>query len=158
MYNKKEIMKTKILTHMSRGNIMAHAGFSPEGCTTSCVSGCNPPERRSRQNEALSYQFDELIYRMVDKYKWPESKARSVFKETKQFLVNAAVTRVPLAPTKDVDEVWHNFILYTIEYAEFCTKYFGKFIHHVPKKRSERMDANCQSGNCGPLSCISPPG
>jgi len=31
-----------------------------------------------------------------------------------------------------VDEVWHTFILFTKEYADFCNKVMGKFIHHEP--------------------------
>jgi len=33
----------------------------------------------------------------------------------------------------EVDEVWHTFILFTREYAEFCQAAFGTFIHHVPR-------------------------
>ncbi len=36
-------------------------------------------------------------------------------------------------PTQEVDEVWHNFILHTRIYREYCLKYYGKFIHHNPK-------------------------
>jgi hypothetical protein len=32
-----------------------------------------------------------------------------------------------------VDEVWHAFILFTREYADFCQDIFGEFIHHVPR-------------------------
>lgn len=31
-----------------------------------------------------------------------------------------------------IDEMWHAFILYTQIYADFCEKYFGRFIHHPP--------------------------
>jgi hypothetical protein len=30
------------------------------------------------------------------------------------------------------DSIWHNFILYTEDYAEFCDKVAGRFIHHQP--------------------------
>jgi hypothetical protein len=33
----------------------------------------------------------------------------------------------------DVDEVWHAFLLFTREYADFCQSAFGSFIHHVPR-------------------------
>jgi hypothetical protein len=32
-----------------------------------------------------------------------------------------------------VDQAWHEFILFTREYAAFCRKAFGEFIHHVPR-------------------------
>jgi len=33
---------------------------------------------------------------------------------------------------EDVDILWHNFILDTKSYLEFCLKCYGKFIHHNP--------------------------
>lgn len=34
--------------------------------------------------------------------------------------------------SSEVDEIWHNFILFTREYAEFCQKICGHMIHHRP--------------------------
>ena len=31
-----------------------------------------------------------------------------------------------------VDEVWHQFILYTSQYGEFCRRFFGHYVHHAP--------------------------
>ena len=31
-----------------------------------------------------------------------------------------------------IDDMWHAFILHTRDYADFCTHYFGQFIHHDP--------------------------
>ncbi len=36
------------------------------------------------------------------------------------------------APSPLVDEGWHTFILYTKEYATFCRKISGGYIHHEP--------------------------
>ncbi|HSE73784.1 MAG TPA: hypothetical protein VLB05_04670 [Dongiaceae bacterium] len=35
-------------------------------------------------------------------------------------------------PSQIVDNLWHEFILYTREYQEFCTAAFGRFMHHTP--------------------------
>ncbi len=35
-------------------------------------------------------------------------------------------------PSRAVDSAWHEFILLTKNYADFCDKAFGKFLHHVP--------------------------
>ena len=32
-----------------------------------------------------------------------------------------------------VDEVWHQFILFTRQYADFCQDTLGNFLHHNPK-------------------------
>lgn len=36
-------------------------------------------------------------------------------------------------PSKAVDTAWHEFILLTKSYADFCDGGFGKFLHHVPR-------------------------
>ena len=35
-------------------------------------------------------------------------------------------------PSRAVDSVWHDFLLYTREYAAFCRLAFGRFFHHAP--------------------------
>jgi len=35
-------------------------------------------------------------------------------------------------PSQIVDDLWHEFILYTREYQQFCAKAFGRFMHHTP--------------------------
>ncbi|WP_394779813.1 glycine-rich domain-containing protein [Undibacterium sp.] len=35
-------------------------------------------------------------------------------------------------PSQVVDELWHEFILYTKNYQLFCRKAFGRFMHHTP--------------------------
>ena len=37
-----------------------------------------------------------------------------------------------LVPSKLVDIGWHTFVLYTREYAAFCQREAGRFIHHAP--------------------------
>lgn len=39
---------------------------------------------------------------------------------------------VGFSPSRLVDIGWHNFILYTREYAQFCHRIAGRFIHHAP--------------------------
>lgn len=35
-------------------------------------------------------------------------------------------------PSQVVDDLWHEFILYTREYQQFCREAFGEFLHHSP--------------------------
>ncbi len=35
-------------------------------------------------------------------------------------------------PSQAVDDLWHEFILYTRAYEAFCSKAFGGFLHHTP--------------------------
>jgi hypothetical protein len=45
-------------------------------------------------------------------------------------------------PSQVVDDLWHEFILYTRDYAEFCANAFGTFLHHTPAVRlgTQRAD------------------
>ncbi|WP_370970046.1 hypothetical protein [Amycolatopsis sp. cg9] len=38
----------------------------------------------------------------------------------------------PYSPSPLVDIGWHAFLMYTAEYADFCARYAGQFIHHRP--------------------------
>ena len=37
-----------------------------------------------------------------------------------------------ISPPKSIDLVWHQHILFTKEYSEFCQHHFGFFLHHSP--------------------------
>ncbi len=39
---------------------------------------------------------------------------------------------VSLTPSQRVDLAWHEFLLFTRLYLEFCTVHFGRFLHHDP--------------------------
>lgn len=46
----------------------------------------------------------------------------------------------PLVPTKEVDEFWHNHILYTKKYHYDCMHIFGHYLHHEPANPNESSD------------------
>lgn len=33
---------------------------------------------------------------------------------------------------REIDEMWHEFILFTEDYMNFCNKFFGEYMHHLP--------------------------
>lgn len=33
---------------------------------------------------------------------------------------------------REIDEMWHEFILFTQDYSDFCYQYFGEYMHHLP--------------------------
>lgn len=49
-------------------------------------------------------------------------------------------TDVPLSPSRKVDPGWHAFILHSREYADFCRRRFGTFLHHNPFKGRRLRD------------------
>ena len=53
--------------------------------------------------------------------------------ETIKFLsLVAQHSGLTLTPAHRIDMVWHEFILFTRLYADFCQEQFGKFVHHTP--------------------------
>lgn len=43
-----------------------------------------------------------------------------------------------LVPSELVDYGWHAFILHTVDYAAFCERVTGRFVHHVPTDENEQ--------------------
>ncbi|MEV6906663.1 hypothetical protein [Amycolatopsis sp. NPDC051071] len=41
-------------------------------------------------------------------------------------------TGTRLAPSDPVGIGWHTFVLHTRDYADFCARIAGRFLHHVP--------------------------
>lgn len=39
-------------------------------------------------------------------------------------------------PSRVVDDLWHEFILDTKKYTEFCKKAFGRYFHHIPASKN----------------------
>lgn len=44
---------------------------------------------------------------------------------------------VSLVPTREIDEFWHNHILYTKNYFRDCEYIFGRYMHHHPTSPDE---------------------
>jgi hypothetical protein len=47
-------------------------------------------------------------------------------------MTQSDATRIWQMHSLRVDEAWHQFILFTAQYAEFCARYFGRYVHHSP--------------------------
>ncbi|WP_233413298.1 hypothetical protein [Nucisporomicrobium flavum] len=55
-----------------------------------------------------------------------------ILDETLAFLETCATAPQSIGPGELVDIGWHTFIRHTREYADFCDRIAGRFIHHVP--------------------------
>ncbi len=47
-------------------------------------------------------------------------------------LCRASGKRMVAMPSQAVDDAWHEFILFTRQYARFCDRGLGRFLHHTP--------------------------
>lgn len=77
--------------------------------------------------------FDRLVRRIVADQKLDKELAERIVDQSLAFLAACATnTGAPLAPSDPVDIGWHTFLLHTRDYAEFCGRIAGRFLHHVP--------------------------
>lgn len=61
--------------------------------------------------------------------------------EFKRYLALCFLSSGPVSMTSTkVDAFWHQFILFTREYREFCSDVFGQFIHHRPNTSYTPLD------------------
>lgn len=88
----------------------------------------------------LAYQHDPLVGRIMKELGIEEPKARQIFEDTKRFLFICGTCNGKWSPSMEIDEGWHNFIMFTQDYADFCNRFFGRFIHHVPNLPGETPD------------------
>ncbi|KAB8037771.1 hypothetical protein GCL60_11395 [Silvanigrella paludirubra] len=93
-------------------------------------------------NEVMLYNNDNIINKFTKDYdKISLYDSQIIFKETLKWLwlcnesyldKNENVNIFIYEDSLIIDKMWHNFILFTKDYHEFCHKYFGRFIHHEP--------------------------
>ncbi|GAA3766700.1 glycine-rich domain-containing protein [Streptomyces chiangmaiensis] len=63
-----------------------------------------------------------------------------------------------LAPSELVDHGWHAFILHTADYAQFCERIVGRFVHHVPTDEDETLPGGPQATRERTLAAIAAAG
>lgn len=83
------------------------------------------------RNFNLETRSAELVFEDMLRYLWLSAKHREdceIEPENSQ-LQFSLVMHEEMRP---LDEMWHNFILYTRDYTNFCQTYFGQYLHHQP--------------------------
>jgi hypothetical protein len=70
------------------------------------------------------------------------------------YLIHTSDKESVAMPSQAVDVAWHEFILFTREYASFCSKAFGRFIHHTPAEAMKsQVEAQIGIKRAWELSC-----
>jgi hypothetical protein len=93
------------------------------------------------QTQELKIKNLDLVYlekRLVDRNRWSEEEAKETVRRYKNFLL--LLLKYPdetLAPAPDIDEAWHNHILFTREYMRDSEAIFGSYLHHTPSQEGE---------------------
>jgi hypothetical protein len=100
------------------------------------------PARYDPESLIPATLFDRLVTRVERDAKVDRERAERIMRQALVFLLACARNPdTPLAPSREVDHGWHAFILHTREYADFCARLAGHFIHHAPEDPStDRAD------------------
>lgn len=84
--------------------------------------------------------FARLVNRISKEHDMSREFAARIMDQALAFLRACGEDRrTSLSPSELVDIGWHTFILYTREYAEFCNRVAGGFIHHLPNDDGEGL-------------------
>lgn len=95
-----------------------------------------------RLDDVLAYRHPAVVRRYLKDHGGSQAEADEVFREMLKWLYlcgRAAAEGVDCFMSADmerVDRMWHAFVLFTRDYAAFCERYFGVFLHHVPEDDS----------------------
>ncbi|MDR7211437.1 hypothetical protein [Flavobacterium piscis] len=96
---------------------------------------------KSQLENMLLYSNEDIISRFRDMYNVDEDEAQDLFKETRKFLFICQLKGIFIPDDLLIlDEMWHNFILFTKEYHSFCGKHFGRYFHHLPASKKEKEE------------------
>ena len=75
---------------------------------------------------------DALLRRYMAENKSDLATANKAFVALKQFLFVCATTKHHCSPSIAIDAMWHEFLMFSGEYYNFCLQRFGMVIHHHP--------------------------
>jgi len=94
-------------------------------------------EQRKKQLRFLeNYKFSPVLIRRVKAQHdyLSDVDMKKVVEATRDYfyICNQAKGKMVAMPSEIVDVLWHEFLLFTREYQEFCKKGIGRFLHHTP--------------------------
>ena len=73
----------------------------------------------------------DVAFREVLKYLWLTQKHAHDVKSNPDG-ANLPRNCIMLRSMQEIDDMWHEFILFTEDYTDFCQRTFGHYIHHLP--------------------------
>lgn len=103
------------------------------------LQGVPADKIKSKLEQSLSYEYlNQVKVRFLsehptiteDEYDW------RLFELKRYFLLNAILKNTPMF-SADVDEIWHEMLMFTRQYETFSERYMGKMLHHTPNLNPE---------------------
>lgn len=92
------------------------------------------PYDERRLEALLAFSAPQVEEKLLRNGKFHSAtECHKAFLELMKYLwLTARAGRVLPMPSRAVDEVWHQFILFTEDYHAFCRRFFGGYVHHYP--------------------------
>lgn len=102
--------------------------------------------------ELVNFQNEEVILKFSRDHEVPLEESKLLFRETMKMLWLMVKHKLEQNNGRDcfvpdafnvqkamdpLDKMWHEFILFTKEYHEFCDHFFGGYLHHIPCSEKE---------------------
>lgn len=111
----------------------------------------NAVESLKSLEQTLNYKNNDVVWRFAEDYNLSENDSEDIFLELKRWLWICARKQVQVEKGEIspfilplfneayvIDLMWHHFLIFTLDYQNFCQDHFGFFIHHLPRPFSER--------------------
>lgn len=95
-------------------------------------------------NKILDYTNEKILLKYSNDYGKSTSEAKNYFHELKKFLYICSISKEPLAPSKEIDNIWHTFILFSKDYRNFCSIYLNATIDHTPEVEGLTSEHNLE--------------
>lgn len=111
----------------------------------------------------VAYKHPQVVLRFAKENPGFAPQAEQIFEDLMRFFWAGQVHELALIkdPTnpdlnftyimdeemRSIDQMWHVFLLYTRDYMEFCDKYFGEYLHHLPDIVEKLPDDQAQFEN-----------
>ncbi len=90
--------------------------------------------------DIMNYENDAVEARIQKELAYSPWAASELFRDLKRFLWVSTIVDGPIAPPPAIDDAWHVFLLFTQDYAAFCNCFFGRFLHHRPRRPGDLPD------------------
>lgn len=92
--------------------------------------------REERHRRIDSYPYPDAIQKKLKEH-YPhlsDTQIHTVMMGLREYfhLCHSAGKQMVAMPSQVVDVAWHEFILFTRDYEQFCKQAFGRFLHHTP--------------------------
>ncbi len=109
-------------------------------CLNLCLSSIVLPaqhktvEVNETMARAMSFDMKSILERYKKDHKVQDELITLHHQELMRYLVMCSLSPKEGIEmmSKEVDPLWHTFILFTKDYARFCKQVAGRFIHHAP--------------------------